>query len=198
MNRAVLALVFVCSLQACSSPSKEPVGAGGSSVGGVASGGASAAGTGGDADIGGASDAGTGGKAPACNEVAEDAATYSLDWDTGEAPTAKGGPITDGSYVLTRQTGYSKTALPAVEIGRTRIEISGSTWQEADGIQPYDVNPARHSTSTISVQDTSLTLTRTCPSAAEPETAEYSADDKTLTLFVLDRGTTFETVFVRE
>jgi hypothetical protein len=139
---------------------------------------------------------GYGGTAPVCNQLAEDAPTYGLTADPGAAPTPLGGIVVDGTYVLNRQTIYGMT-LPATEMGRVKVEITGSTWQQAEAILPYDVNPDRHTTSTFSVQGTSLTMTRTCPSAGQPEISAYTADASSLTLFVVDHGMTAESVFTR-
>jgi hypothetical protein len=197
MLARALTVVSVWTLHACSTPSNEPNGTGGSSQGGsVGAGGSGVGGSGGTWGSGGAS--GSGGTVPACNQLAEDAPTCSLTWASGVAPTPKGGSIADGSYVVTRQTGYTETTLPEIEMGRVRVEIAGSTWQEAEGIPPYDVNPDQHRTYTLAVQGTALTLTRTCPSAGEPNTSGYTADAASLTIFFVDQGTTFETVFTRQ
>jgi hypothetical protein len=135
---------------------------------------------------------------PVCNQLAEDAPTYSLTWDSGVAPIPEGGSIADGTYVLTRQTGYMATTLSAIEMGRLKVEITGSTWQQSEGILPYDVNPDQHSTYTSSTQGTKLTLTRTCPSAGQPETLGYTASADTLIMLVVDHGTTFESVLTRQ
>jgi hypothetical protein len=194
---------FFWATQACSSPSSERAGSGGANEGDAAGSGGSSAidsgvtgGVGVTGGFGGTS--GSGGTGPVCNELPEDAPTYSITWTTGVAPAPMGGAIADGSYVLTRQTGYVKNALPAIEIGRWRVKIAGGTWQEVEGILPYDENPDRHSNSTVSAQGTMLTLTPVCPSAGEPNVWPYTADATGLTLFIVDSGVTFETVLTRE
>ena len=192
---ATLSIAFISVLPACGTPSNQPAGGGGSGQGG-------ATGTGGSGVAGGTGGAGgapaSTSTAPPCNQVAEDAPTYSITWAAGTAPTPKGGTIMDGTYVLTRQTGYTATTLPATEVGRDKVEINGSAWQEDSGILPYGVNPDKHSTSTLSTQGMNLTLTRTCPSAGAPTTTAFTADASSLTLFVVDQGMTFETVFTRQ
>jgi hypothetical protein len=141
---------------------------------------------------------GSGGSAPACNQLADDAPTYSMTFAAGTPPAPSGGTIVDGTYLLSRQTVYAMSSMPATEVGRAKVEISGNTWQSVMAILPYDINPGEHTTSTISVQGNYLTLTRTCPSVGQPERAAYTADDGSLTLFFVDQGITAETVFTRQ
>ena len=191
---------------ACSDPSDgEPQnagGVGGSSAGATASGGAGgsvagqATGGGGANGGGGSSGAPTG---PVCNELALDAPPVDFSYDEAEAPEPTGGEIADGTYFLSAEIVYEAPPLPVVSFGRTQITIAGNVWQEVNGDAEDDSNnPVRHSTSSLSASGTTLTLTRTCPSAGDPESAGYTATDTSLTLYIDDRGKSFGSVFTKQ
>ena len=118
-------------MSGCGDRNDGPVGGNGGSSG---SGGSSAgsAGTGGAATASGGS-AGSGGMAPVCNELSLDAAAVGFTYDAGSPPDATGGEIADGTYFLTAQVVYDTASGLTIPLGRTKVVIAGSIWQEVTG-----------------------------------------------------------------
>jgi len=142
---------------------------------------------------------GTGGNVAACNDIVLDAPAVGFTYDPGAPPDASGGTIANGTYFLTAQVVYQTPSGIEIPLGRTKVELNDNVWQEVSGDpEPGGVNPDQHTTSTLSTNGTSLSLGRTCPTLAQPETAEYTAEAQTFTIFVLDAGKTVGTVFTRQ
>jgi hypothetical protein len=81
-----------------------------------------------------------------------------------------------------------------LELGRLEVVIASDSCQE---ISADDIDPNRHTTSTLSVTGTTLDLTGTCPRTSQ-DSFEYSVDDAGFTLYLDDHGSTFGTVFTRQ
>jgi hypothetical protein len=137
--------------------------------------------------------------AAACNALQLDAPAVGLTYDTAAPPAPMGGAIADGTYFLTTQLVYETASGPTFPLGRSKVTIAGPLWHEVYGDpEPNSVNPDKRTTSTMIATGTSLTLTRTCPSAGQPEITTYTADATRLTLFIEDRNKTIGTVFVKQ
>jgi hypothetical protein len=155
------------------------------------------AGAGGSA-AGGAGMGGTAGAAVACNELPAVTADVMLSSAPEQAPAAQGGTIADGTYVLMGQTWHGQSEPFSVTLPGVRVQIAGTSWQEVEGAAGNAINPPRRRTNQLAASGTTLTLTRTCPSAGAPETMEYTAEGDVLTLYILDGGSIFGTRFERE
>jgi hypothetical protein len=187
---AALALCF-----ACSSPSR--TGGSGGAAGSAGTSGSGGSGLGGSSSLGGAS--GAGGTQPSCNDLVLAAPAVGFSYDAGAAPQALGGTIADGTYFLTAQIVYETASGPTDALGRTQVEIAGTTWQEVDGEPtPSTVNPDRHFTNTLSITGTTLDLAQTCPSGGDTTSAEFTADATSVTVYIVDTGVTVGTVFTKQ
>jgi hypothetical protein len=156
---------------------------GGDSTGGVAGSTAS----GGSGAAGGAGSGGTaaGGDDGACNQVETNAKTYPFVSDSGPAPEARGGTILDGTYFATSETQYESPPSPTFYRRGARIEIAGSSWQEADPPEPEDtLGTIRRYTYAVSVESPRLTMTETCPSAGEPQVFSYTVEQTGLIVYL--------------
>jgi hypothetical protein len=190
-------------LLACGDP-KPPADPGdsGGSASAATSGAAGTGVTGGAAGAGGstAGGAGTGGAAGAaiqCNEIPADATDVMMTTDPNPAPPPEGGTILDGAYYLTGQTWFGQSGPFSAALPGVRVEIAGTSWQEVEGSADNVIRPPRRRTNQLTATGTTVTLTRTCPSAAASESMEYTAEDNVLTLYVLDAGQIFGTTFER-
>ena len=114
--------------------------------------------------------------AAACNDLVLDAPAVGLTYDAAAPPAAAGGTITDGTYFVTAQLVYRTASGITIPLGRTKAIIVGTTWQEVSGDpEPGSVNPDRRRTYALATNGTSLTLDRTCPSAAQWQMAGVHA-----------------------
>jgi hypothetical protein len=148
--------------------------------------------------VGGASSVPADPPPPPCNDLLLDAPPYVLTSAPGAAPAPTGGSIVDGTYFVTGATMYGQS-FPDLPFGRHKVQISGASWQDAEGeSEPDGVNPDRYSTFSLTSAGTSLTLSRSCPAGSETMNLTYSAEEGRLTVFVLDRGVTFANVFTRQ
>jgi hypothetical protein len=195
----VLILAGSLGVAACSDPEtprapEEPGGTSGTSAG---AGSAASGGTGGSG--GSAGTGGSGGSAPLCNELELDAPAFEPSYDPDPAPAPEGGDIVDGTYFITGQIFYEMPSGPVIALGRTRIEIEGTEWQEVSGDADGDgVNPDRHWTQTLSTSGTTLGLERTCPTAKATEFLEYTVEGETLIVYVEDANKTVGTIFTKQ
>jgi hypothetical protein len=103
----------------------------------------------------------------------------------------------DGTYYLMGQTWFGQSGAFSAALPGVRVEITGTSWQEVEGSVDNVIRPPIRRTNLLTVTGTTLTLTRTCPSAAAPESMEYTAEGNVLTLYVLDAGQIFGTTFER-
>lgn len=196
MMRAAAVWMLMVGLASCSDPKKSDGPS--STTGGSAGEASTMAGAGPAADDNAGGAAGSP-MAVACNELPLDAPAYGLEYDDGVVPDATGGEITDGTYFITSQILYTDTPGPSIDLGRTVVQISGDTWQEVSGEpEPDSVNVDQHTTSTLAIDGTSLTLTRTCPTAGPGESLDYSVTTDGFVVYVMDRGDTFATVFTKQ
>jgi hypothetical protein len=93
-------------------------------------------------------------------------------------------------------TGFGTSLPPDTAFGRDRVAITGTTWQEVEGIPPYDVNPDQHYTRTMSIVPPHfLTLTRTCPAGGGQTMFRFTMNAAGFSLFHDEQGTTFEFVY---
>lgn len=199
-SRLALCCTIVLLSVACSDPDGKngngTAGAAGNTAGAAGAGvGGSSAGTSGTAGVAG------GPTGPVCNELELDAPPVGLSYDAQPAPEATGGQLLDGTYFLTKQIVYSTPSGITIPIGRTEITVMGDVWQEVLGDpEKGSVNPDRHYTRALAVSGTTLTLSRTCPSEAEPNSAEYSVTQANdgFVIYVEDRGKRIGTVFTRQ
>jgi len=135
----------------------------------------------------------------ACSELVLDAPAVGLTYDAAPPPASAGGTIADGTYFLTAQVVYRTASGSTILLGRNKVVSAGASWQEVTGEpEPSSVNPDKRLTYALNATGTSLTLARTCPSAAQPETLQYTAEATRLTLFVQDSGKTIGTVFTKQ
>jgi hypothetical protein len=118
--------------------------------------------------------------------------------DANPAPPPEGGTIEDGTYYLTGQTWFGQSGQFSAVVPGVRVEITGSSWQEAEGRADDTIRPPLRRTNRLAVTGTTVTLTPTCPSAAAPMSMEYTFESNVLTLYVLDAGQTFGTRFERQ
>jgi hypothetical protein len=206
MDSVRRAWVLGVFLLACGDPEppSTPGGSGGSGgSGGATTGGSAGTGvTGGTAGAGGstAGGAGAGGAAGAvmCNQVPADAIDIMMTTDPNPAPPPAGGTIADGTYYLTGQVWFGQSGQFSAVVPGVRVEIAGSSWQEVEGSADNVIRPPIRRTNRLAVTGTTLTLTRTCPSAAAPLSTEYTFEGNVLTLYVVDAGQTFGTRFERQ
>lgn len=142
----------------------------------------------------------TGGTSSVCNELELDAPAVGFTLNADPQPTAEGGTIADGKYFLTAEILYeTSSGFPTDPIGRRRIDIEGSTWNEVSGpAEPSDENPDSHSTFEMSTTEKTLTLTAECPAGGPERSLEYTATDDEITVFVKDGGKTVGTVFTKQ
>jgi hypothetical protein len=137
--------------------------------------------------------------AAGCNDLVLDAPAVGFTYDLAAPPAPMGGTIADGTYFLTAQVLYETASGPTFPLGRTKAVIAGTIWQEMSGDpEPGSVNPDKRTTHALAATGTSLTLTRTCPSAGQLQSAPYTAEATRITLFVEDRAKTIGTVFTKQ
>jgi hypothetical protein len=204
MMKLGLASVLGIILLACSDP-KPPAdnsgtgGAGGAATGGVAGTGVAGGGAGaGGTTAGSGGTAGAAGALVTCNTITADAVDVMLTSHPDEAPPPQGGTITDGVYYLTGQTWYGQSGPFSAALPGVRVEINGTSWQEAEGSADNTIRPPIRRTRQLSVSGTTLTLTLTCPSAEPADSMPFTFDGNVLTLYVLDAGQIFGTRFERQ
>jgi hypothetical protein len=125
-----------------------------------------------------------------------DAPAWQLTYDPNPAPTPLGGELVDGSYFVLKEIVYGATSGPALPLARTKVLIAGKSWQDVEGEpEPDGVNPDRHHTSALSVTGTQLSLTRSCPKAAEAQIADFTIEPAGFTLYIEDVGQRIGVVF---
>jgi hypothetical protein len=197
---AALALTFIAS--GCGDPDKAPQAPGEAGAAGT-SGSGSVAGSGGSAGTDGtqAGTSGSGGSAgsePACNDLELDAPAWGLTYDPDPQPEPEGGEIAAGTYFLIEEIVYDTASGIEIPLARSKVVISGSTWQEVEGApEAGDSSRDRRRTSTATVDGTHLTLTRTCGGTGTEE-AEFTATDDSLQLFLTDAGRSIGAMFERQ
>jgi hypothetical protein len=119
----------------------------------------------------------------ACNTLVDPGDRVVPTCATETMPTGQGGPIFDGTYVLTAQTFYDVPVCPQSTFSQI-IEIVGDCMQIGSGT--FGTAAAR-----LTVAGNSLTTTRTCVhvgtdagiSMAGPSTQTFTATATTFTLF---------------
>jgi hypothetical protein len=178
----VLTLGFV--LLACSEKaSRPPAGESGSFVGaGGGGGGATDGGAAADASV----DAGDGG---ACNALAVNGVFVDRIGVVGDPPAPTGGTIADGKYDLTDYrvyVGSSGTPGPTGTSVQQTVQIAGGVVQSIMNVKvDLDAAPTQshaRTTSTFTVQGTSLFVTQTCPTQAASRQQSFSASNTQLLL----------------
>jgi hypothetical protein len=198
----VLSLTF--ALAGCGNSEDDGDDGSGSPQGGSAGSGSGVSGSAGSG-VSGSGGAGSGsggsggsGGVMACNTLDANAPDYSFNHVADAAPTPAGGTIVDGTYFATSVTWY-RSPLTGSNIlhGGIRIDITGSSWQEADG-SPDDIAPPGHFTSELEVQSPNVVLTQTCPSPDGPDQYGYTVADDTLTVFITDGAEVFGMALARQ
>jgi hypothetical protein len=208
MNRLLSYLIAVATIPfaaACSDdPPREPDEGGGGS--GMVSGSGGSAGSAGSGTTGGTAGtgvtggtAGSGGMEPTCNELVLDAPAVGFTFTTDPVPTPLGGEIADGTYFLTAYLAHTSVLLPTDPFLRAKFVVTGTTWEHVEGSPDFDAtNPPRHFTSTATTNATQISVTRSCPSVGETESAGYTATPEGFTLYIVDAGISVETVFTKQ
>lgn len=135
----------------------------------------------------------------ACNAITNLGAAFTPVCQTGTAPSGAGGPIADGTYVLTAQDKYGSTSCSSpVPLAET-IEIAGDCVQLVVG----DILSATASVR-LTTQGNVVTFTRTCLHVDtdgavvkdDTTTKTYTATSTAFTLFETDATTGVTTVSV--
>jgi hypothetical protein len=94
---------------------------------------------------------------------------------TDIAPTPAGGVIEDGTYVATEYVTYGRPAAVApIPFIRSKLVISGGTWQSVTASASEDANAGKPETIQASTSGTNLSLTKVCPTAQTTETYGYT------------------------
>ena len=128
-----------------------------------------------------------------------DAPAVGFTFTTDPVPTPLGGEIADGTYFITEFLAHTSVLLPTHPFIRAKIVISGTTWQEVEGSPDFDeLDPPSHYTSTATTNGTQISVTRSCPSVGQPESAGYTATPESLTLHVVDAGIAVSTVLTKQ
>jgi len=188
-------VVVALACVACSDPDPN------SPVQDAGAGGRGSEGTGGGSSTGGSLPVATGGAPPreSCNGLELNAPPAAVTFTQDAPPIAEGGTITDGTYFLTKQTFYEVPSLSVGSLGRTRVEIAQSTWEQVEGdVESGGTNPDRDFSYTFSTAGVGITLVQECPSSAPQHRFEYTATAAEFTLFVTERGKTVGTVFTKQ
>jgi hypothetical protein len=122
-----------------------------------------------------------------CNAIAQ-AATVSISvlTTTAPAPTAAGGTVVSGTYVLTdakAHTNVGGNGIKIASLGRQTIEVTGTSVQE---LQTDDKDAVQRFSGTAAINGVDFVLTRSCafPATADnpPQNAKFTATATTLTL----------------
>lgn len=128
----------------------------------------------------GASDAGA-----TCNLLLDCGPTVTMKAIAGAAPTAVGGTIADGTYVLTAWNVHGTTSLPGVFTGSVVMVVNGSSWEQSATQMDVEATLSL----TVSTSGTTLTRNYTCPGVQTDE-REYTVSGDKLILIQPDIGTT--------
>lgn len=114
--------------------------------------------------------------AASCNAVSLDGVTAAVVRAVTEsAPAPTGGIIEDGTYVATDYVIYGRPAnIPAAPWVRSKLVISGGTWESATGWASGDGGAPNPQTLHASTSSTTLSLTKVCPKAQATETYDYT------------------------
>jgi hypothetical protein len=140
----------------------------------------------------------SGSPAQSCNDLELDAPAWGLTYDPDPSPEPLGGEIADGIYFVTSEVRYNTASGPTELLGRTKIVIEGTTWQEVEGEpEPSDTKPDQHRTRQMSVSDTELILRSLCPSAGEVNVVDYTADAQQFTIY-FDAGGRTSSTFTKQ
>jgi hypothetical protein len=118
---------------------------------------------------------------------------------SGPCAEALGGAVRDGTYFLTRITMYA-APLPEFAGGRTKWVVNGASCESVENLGDPDTdatNPATTISYTLIPVGTTATFSATCP-IAESTNVKYTADEDSLTLYVVDNGFTFGELFERQ
>jgi hypothetical protein len=131
-----------------------------------------------------------------CNNLVLDAPSAKMTFTSAPSPAALGGTIADGTYFLSGIVGYGSSSSSTVPSGRTKIVVSGGSWQWVDTVD--DISERRF-TYSATVSGTSLSLARTCPSGStRTNDGRFTATATEFTIFVVDGGVTFGSLFVKK
>lgn len=132
----------------------------------------------------GPSDAGT---SAACNALTVSGDFVPETAATGTAPTAAGGPIADGTYLVTRVDVYPPS-IPTSGTSKGTYQITGDQVEIVSAYSPTSPSVITNSNYSASTDGTTWTLTRTCPLPAVVDPESYTATPTTI-LFIVSPAT---------
>lgn len=115
-------------------------------------------------------------KTSSCNPLNLDGVTAAVKRAvTDIAPSPTGGIIEDGTYVATEYVIYGRlAAVPPSPFVRSKLVISGGTWQSVTGSPSGDAGAFNAETVQASTSSTTLTLIKACPKAGPSQTYGYT------------------------
>ena len=118
-------------------------------------------------------------EAGGCNTIDNAATKFTSTKSTAAMPTPAGGTIVDGTYFETAETAYeASTAGPGGDHQETNVIAAGKLEVVKLGV----TNPIDRTSWTFTTSGTTLTLTRTCPSA-KTQPLGFTASGNTLMVF---------------
>jgi len=115
-----------------------------------------------------------------CSSVVQRGSPVASTCSTDTPPSMAGGTILDGTYVLTKDTNYDCSVLPAAASQTVTLVVSGSTLNSAitcDGCSPLTNN-------TFSTAGIQLLMATTCPANVGSSASEYTATASDLSILV--------------
>ena len=135
----------------------------------------------------------------ACNAVELDAPAIGVTFTADEPAAPLGGEIADGTYFMTALLAYRTSNILTEPSVRTKVVVSGSSWQQVDGTATEGPLPTtRRSTQVLSVDGTEFTLTLSCPISGELASGSFSAEPEGFTLYLVDGGLLVGHVFTKQ
>jgi hypothetical protein len=142
--------------------------------------------------------------AAACTSLADTAAWVPVEMSADAFPEAlapRGGPISDGDYVLTAYKGFGASAADLALFANVRIRTAARVSQsgallEQVGRFDFDSDETAERTM-LKPSGSVLAMSRLCPPQNSPETVDYSASPSELVLILSDHGVRFATTFTK-
>lgn len=198
------ALVGITGLgAACSDGSTTTSSSGGGSSSSSSSGGSSSGGSSSSSSSGGSSSSSSGGGGQ-CNALTQQGTKLDVVGSKAAPPTATGGTVADGTYVLTGSKLYGASVpegpINGVSSPATTVEIKGTTYNSLASRTSGDAR----TTSTLAVSGINATLTATCAfplpdgGLGAAVQATYSATATGFTIYAVQGGITAEQVYTKK
>jgi hypothetical protein len=132
-----------------------------------------------------------------CNDLEPDVPEFSVRATRESAPLAEGGQLVDGTYYVAEQVLYGFDWAPTDPVGRMKVTISGSEWQEASDEYGFAEPRILTSSASISTSGTGFLLQYGCPAGTDPFSASFTAGAEGFVLYFSDNGLKAATVFAR-